>query len=189
MISSFSPDRSRTTSDIYMLSSAGCRCTGSWSTLRSASLQHPRSPSSVIGWCLRDPDHWRKEWPIFKTAPPPKTASQLRRFLGILNFYRRFLPQAATTTRRPLRPQSQRLSSHCLDAWTPQGLRRVQGKLVTCHATSAPRANRATCTSHRRLHFRHGCRATATWGVTSELVIFIPMVLAPFLRVMRLIVF
>jgi cleavage and polyadenylation specificity factor subunit 1 len=28
-------------------------------------------------------------------CPPPKTASQLRRFLGMLNFYRRFLPQAA----------------------------------------------------------------------------------------------
>jgi hypothetical protein len=26
---------------------------------------------------------------------PPKTASQLRRFLGMLNFYRRFLPHAA----------------------------------------------------------------------------------------------
>jgi hypothetical protein len=25
--------------------------------------------------------------------PPPKTISQLRRFLGMLNFYRRFLPQ------------------------------------------------------------------------------------------------
>jgi hypothetical protein len=28
---------------------------------------------------------------------PPKSASQLRRFLGMLNFYRRFLPHAATT--------------------------------------------------------------------------------------------
>jgi cleavage and polyadenylation specificity factor subunit 1 len=26
---------------------------------------------------------------------PPKTASQLRRFLGMLNYYRRFLPHAA----------------------------------------------------------------------------------------------
>jgi hypothetical protein len=33
---------------------------------------------------------------------PPKTASQLRRFLGILNFYRRFLPHAAAT-QAPLR--------------------------------------------------------------------------------------
>jgi cleavage and polyadenylation specificity factor subunit 1 len=30
-------------------------------------------------------------------CPPPNTFSQLRRFLGILNFYRRFLPQAAIT--------------------------------------------------------------------------------------------
>jgi hypothetical protein len=30
-------------------------------------------------------------------CPTPKTASQLRRFLGMLNFYRRFLPQAAAS--------------------------------------------------------------------------------------------
>jgi cleavage and polyadenylation specificity factor subunit 1 len=30
-------------------------------------------------------------------CPPPKTISQLRRFLGMLNFYRRFLLQAAAT--------------------------------------------------------------------------------------------
>jgi hypothetical protein len=28
---------------------------------------------------------------------PPKTVGELRRFLGMLNFYRRFLPKAATT--------------------------------------------------------------------------------------------
>jgi len=31
-----------------------------------------------------------------QACPPPKTVSQLRRFLGMLNFYRRFLPHAAT---------------------------------------------------------------------------------------------
>jgi hypothetical protein len=31
-----------------------------------------------------------------QNCPPPKTAGQLRRFLGRLNFYRRFLPHAAT---------------------------------------------------------------------------------------------
>jgi hypothetical protein len=31
-----------------------------------------------------------------QTCPPPKTITQLRRFLGMLNFYRRFLPQAAS---------------------------------------------------------------------------------------------
>jgi cleavage and polyadenylation specificity factor subunit 1 len=30
-------------------------------------------------------------------CPPPKTVRELRRFLGMLNFYRRFLPHAATT--------------------------------------------------------------------------------------------
>jgi hypothetical protein len=32
-----------------------------------------------------------------QASPPPNTASQLRRFLGMLNFYIRFLPNAATT--------------------------------------------------------------------------------------------
>ena len=31
-----------------------------------------------------------------QACPPPKTVGQLRRFLGMLNFYRRFLPHAAT---------------------------------------------------------------------------------------------
>jgi len=31
-----------------------------------------------------------------QACPPPKTVNQLRRFLGMLNFYRRFLPHAAT---------------------------------------------------------------------------------------------
>jgi len=31
-----------------------------------------------------------------QACPPPKTVCQLRRFLGMLNFYRRFLPHAAT---------------------------------------------------------------------------------------------
>jgi cleavage and polyadenylation specificity factor subunit 1 len=30
-----------------------------------------------------------------QSCPPPKTASQIRRFLGMLNFYKRFLPHAA----------------------------------------------------------------------------------------------
>jgi hypothetical protein len=34
---------------------------------------------------------------LLQDFPPPKTVSQLRRFLGIFNFYRRFLPHAADT--------------------------------------------------------------------------------------------
>jgi hypothetical protein len=33
----------------------------------------------------------------FQDCHPPKTASQLCRFLGLLNFYRRFVPRTATT--------------------------------------------------------------------------------------------
>jgi len=32
----------------------------------------------------------------FQACPPLQTVSQLRRFLGMLNFYRRFLPHAAS---------------------------------------------------------------------------------------------
>jgi hypothetical protein len=32
-----------------------------------------------------------------QVCPPPQTIRQLRRFLGMLNFYRRFLPNAAAT--------------------------------------------------------------------------------------------
>ena len=32
-----------------------------------------------------------------QASPPPKTIAQLRRFLGMLNFYRRFLPHAASS--------------------------------------------------------------------------------------------
>jgi hypothetical protein len=37
--------------------------------LRSACSEHPRSPSSITECPLRDPDHWRIEWPSFRTAP------------------------------------------------------------------------------------------------------------------------
>jgi hypothetical protein len=64
-----------------------------------------------------------------------------------------------TTSRRPLRSQSQGFSPHNRDAGTPQSLRRVQGEFVTRHTTDTPRSIRATGTRHRRLHVRHRCRA------------------------------
>jgi hypothetical protein len=69
---------------------------------------------------------------------------------------------SSTTTRRTLRPQSQRLSPHCLDAGTPQGFRWVRRKSVMCHATGAPRSIRATGTRNGRLHNCYGCRLTTT---------------------------
>jgi hypothetical protein len=41
--------------------------------------------------------HLREPVADFQDCPLPKIASQLRRFLGMLNFYRRFLPHAAAT--------------------------------------------------------------------------------------------
>jgi hypothetical protein len=67
-----------------------------------------------------------------------------------------------TTSRRSLRPHSQGLSTHYLEAGTPQGLRRVQGEIVTRHSPGESRSIRATCIHHRRLHVHHECRAAAT---------------------------
>ena len=55
-----------------------------------------------------------------QACPPPQTIRQLRRFLGMLNFYRRFLPHAAAT-QAPLHallagPRTR--GSHSID-WTP----------------------------------------------------------------------
>jgi cleavage and polyadenylation specificity factor subunit 1 len=69
-------------------------------------------------------------WGILTTArkrgtssglPPPKTASQLRRFLGMLNFYRRFLPQAAAT-QAPLHDvlSGPRVKGSHPIVWTPE---------------------------------------------------------------------
>jgi cleavage and polyadenylation specificity factor subunit 1 len=53
-------------------------------------------------------------------SPLPKTASQLRRFLGMLNFYRRFLPQAAAA-RPPLHDvlSGPRVNDSHPIIWTP----------------------------------------------------------------------
>jgi cleavage and polyadenylation specificity factor subunit 1 len=52
---------------------------------------------------------------------PPKTSSQLRRFLGMLDFYRRFLPQAAAT-QAPLHDvlSGPRIKGSQPIAWTPE---------------------------------------------------------------------
>jgi hypothetical protein len=80
---------------IYGLSSTDFRSTGSSSTQRSASSDRPRSPPSVTG-CPPN-----GSWPMkelvthIQGCHTSKTAIQLRRFLGMLNFYRRFLHHAA----------------------------------------------------------------------------------------------
>jgi cleavage and polyadenylation specificity factor subunit 1 len=57
-------------------------------------------------------------------CPPPKTASQLRRFLGMLNFYRRFLPHAAAT-QAPLHEvlSGPRIKGSHPITWTPELLK------------------------------------------------------------------
>jgi hypothetical protein len=55
---------------------------------------------------------------------PPKTASQLRRFLGMVNFYTRFLPHAAAT-QAPLHDvlSASRVKGFHPIAWTPELLK------------------------------------------------------------------
>jgi hypothetical protein len=59
-----------------------------------------------------------------KDYHPPKTASQLRRFLGMLNFYRRFLPHAAAT-QAPLHDvlSGHRVKGSHTITWTPELLK------------------------------------------------------------------
>jgi cleavage and polyadenylation specificity factor subunit 1 len=54
-------------------------------------------------------------------TPPPKTVGQLRRFLGMLNFYRRFLHHAAAI-QTPLHNilSGHRLKSSHPISWTPE---------------------------------------------------------------------
>jgi cleavage and polyadenylation specificity factor subunit 1 len=56
-----------------------------------------------------------------QACPPPKTVRQLRQFLRMLNFYRRFLPQAAAT-QAPLHDilSGPRVKSSQPITWTPQ---------------------------------------------------------------------
>jgi hypothetical protein len=58
-----------------------------------------RLPSTFVGYkvCAQDSQPLEERVTHFQGCYPPKTDSQLRRFLGMLNFCRRFLPHAAAT--------------------------------------------------------------------------------------------
>jgi cleavage and polyadenylation specificity factor subunit 1 len=58
---------------------------------------------------------------------PPKTASELRRLLGMLNFYRRFLPHAAAT-QAPLHDvvSGPRVKGSHPITWTPELLKALE---------------------------------------------------------------
>ncbi|GBP25023.1 hypothetical protein EVAR_94318_1 [Eumeta japonica] len=51
-------------------------------------------PFWVITYQPKEQSHWNKKWNPSK-LPIPKTVKELRRFLGMINFYRRFIPDAA----------------------------------------------------------------------------------------------
>ena len=91
--------------------------------------------------------------------PYPKTVGQLRRFLGILNFYRRFLPHAAST-QAPLHNllSAPKITSFHLDRLTPSGLQRMHSHSVPSRTPGSSRPVCSTCISYGRLYQRHGRR-------------------------------
>jgi hypothetical protein len=98
-------------------------------------------------------------------CPPPKTASQLSRFLGMLNFYRRFLPHAAAT-QTPLHdflsgPRTQSVSFGHVYRRTA-----APGPLLAS-AASAPKSPATQSLRWATLHRRQPASCTSTetsWG-------------------------
>jgi hypothetical protein len=83
----------------------------------------------------------------FQDCPPPKTASLLCWFLGMLNFYRRFLPHAAAT-QAPLHDvlSGPRVKGSHPITWTPELLDAFDGckasvSRATLRAQPAPSAS------------------------------------------------
>jgi hypothetical protein len=95
-----------------------------------------------------------------QSCPPPKTVSQLRHFLGMLNFYRRFLPHAASSQARlHFGGQSPRLQQPTSPA--PQHYGR------TSHHTDAGSKDdmlRAHCTLPGSFHLSPLLRRGVMWG-------------------------
>lgn len=54
-----------------------------------------------------------------KKYPLPQTPKQLRTFLGVINYYHRFIPMAAAVL-RPLHRLSQQKPAHCTIKWTKE---------------------------------------------------------------------
>jgi hypothetical protein len=126
------------------------------------SSKHPRSPFSVTMFQPRVPDRWRNEWPIFRTDRLPRPSISFVASWECSTFIEDFccellLLRHYYTTFSPA-PESKALIP------LPGRRNSTRPKPVTCHATGAPRANRATCTRHRRLHYSHGCHTTTTHG-------------------------
>ena len=71
------------------------KTTESCSTHQSVFPAFLKSPSWATGFHLRDPSLSQNGSQDLQSCPPTNIG-QLRPFLGILNFYRRFLPNAAS---------------------------------------------------------------------------------------------
>jgi hypothetical protein len=153
MISSFSRDRSRSTSGIYGNSSTGFRCTGCWSTWRSVLRA---SEATFLGYIVSS----EGSRPLEEWVAHPMTTIQLHRFMGMLKCYRLFLPHAMTQARLHDTLSSPVVKGFHPVTWLPD----VHRAFEDCKARHYRKtlSNRTTCTRHRYLHFLHGCRAAAT---------------------------
>jgi cleavage and polyadenylation specificity factor subunit 1 len=164
-ISLYYLDHAKSTSNICGHFLNNFRGTGSSSTRLSASFEHPRSTSSVARFPPKVSQPLEERVTNLRDCPPPTTASQFRRFLGMLNFYSRFLPHAADT-QAPLYAalSGPRVKGSHPITWTPELLEAFEEckASVTCYSTGASLSIRTAGTCHRRLHDRHGCRAAAT---------------------------
>ncbi|XP_020297189.1 uncharacterized protein LOC109861792 [Pseudomyrmex gracilis] len=91
---------------------------------------------------------------VIKKFPKPQTAKQLRQFLGMLNFYRRFIPKAASRIKRLTKRTEKRREDPCkMDRRGRTNLRKMQRELISSNTVNASK-NRGKASSHNR-RIRH----------------------------------
>ena len=116
--------------------------------------------------------------------PQPKTVRQLLEFSGMVNFYHRFVPQAAQLMSPLYDATAGAGTSKALMArpveWTPhrvKAFRATKAALVAAALPGALHSRSTPCTDHRRIRFRCGSRlgATGAWGVGSPGILQLPV--------------
>ena len=97
MTFSYTPKHRRTKTNISESSSSSSRPNRSLSS--TAKCVFRTAEVTFLGYRVSGESSRQLEEPAadLEACPAPKTVRQLRRFLRLLNFYRRFLPHAATT--------------------------------------------------------------------------------------------
>lgn len=107
----------------------------------------------------------------------PKDRTELRRFLGTVNFYRRFYPHAAATQaplHELLKGAKKRPQTNLLDQGDNRRLRERQEPASTSHAIVTPDGGRSTHTVVRRIRHSHGRGpgTTSKWKMATDWILF-----------------